>query len=329
MIINQGDRNIMKMHKKILSIALLSASLIGTAHAQFPERPLNMIVSFAAGGSTDSIARLLANKVSEILGQSVVVQNKPGAEGQLGAQEISRARPDGYTFGFVTSGNMSALPAMRKQPPYDVKKDFTPIADVGRYAFFLYVHESMPVRTFAEFVDYAKARPGKLSYGTGNNTGVLAFAQINKVFGLDLVHIPYKGEPPATTDLVTNRIQTMIGTGAGLNYEKEGKIRTVITLLPERSPMAPDVPTFTEAGLDELPIALWAAIVGPAGMPDEAVQKLSDAFVEAAQVPEIKQQIEQWGFALTPDGPEGLARLIDQQDEAYRTLVKEAGIPVM
>lgn len=309
-----------------LGVACLSAA---HANDEYPNRPMTMVVSFAAGGSTDTIARLLAQNVSEILGKSVVVENKPGAEGQLGAQHIAKAAPDGYTFGLVTSGNMSGLPAMRKTPPYDVVKDFTPIVDIGRYAFFLYVNESLPVKTFQEFVDYAKAHPAQMSYGTGNNTGVLAFAQIKRMFDIDLVHVPYKGEPSATTDLVTNRIQAMIGTGAGLPYAEQGKLRTLVALLPERSPLAPDVPVLNEVGMGDLPITLWAGIVGPAGMPDEAVEKLSKAFIAAASKPEVRAIIDKQGFTLTPQPPKALAELIEQQLETHSSLVKNAGIPVI
>lgn len=309
----------------------LGVACLSTAHAngEYPTRPMTMIVSFAAGGSTDTIARLLAQHVSDALGKPVVVENKPGAEGQLGAQQIVRAKPDGYTFGLVTSGNLSGLPAMRSSPPYDVVKDFTPIADVGRYGFFLFINESLPAKTFQEFLDYAKANPGKLSYGTGNNTGVLAFAQFKQTYGIDLVHVPYKGEPSATTDLVANRIQAMIGTGAALPYAEQGKLRTLVTLLPERSPMAPEVPALNEVGTGDLPITPWAGIVGPAGMPAEAVEKLSAAFIAAASKPEVKAIIDKQGFTLTAQDPKAFAELIEQQLEAHRTLVKEAGIPVM
>src|SRR5690606_25097580 len=133
-----------------------------------------------------------------------------------------------------------ALPFLRKNPPYDSVKDFTPIADVGRYAFFFYLHPDVPAKNFKEFVAYAKANPGKLSYGTGNNPGVLVMAQVLQMFGMEMLHVPYKGEPPATLDLVANRVQAMIGTGAGLSFVKQDKLRALVALLPERSPLAPD-----------------------------------------------------------------------------------------
>lgn len=183
----------MKSALKLLAMtAGISIACLCSAQAQYPSRPITMVVTFQAGGITDSIARLLAQKASESLGKPIVIDNRPGAEGQIGAQVLSKSAPDGYTIGFVSSGNMSGIPAMSLNPPYDVEKDFTPIADVGRYAFFLYVNEKLPAKTFQEFVELAKSKPGVLNYGTGNNTGVLVFAQLQRTFGIKLEHIPYK-----------------------------------------------------------------------------------------------------------------------------------------
>lgn len=312
--------------KYLLSYLAVGMASLGNAHAQYPARPMTMVVTFQAGGITDSIARLLAQKVSEDLGKPIIVDNKPGAEGQIGAQHLAKASPDGYTFGFVSSGNMSGVPAMSVNPPYDVVKDFTPIADVGRYAFFLFVNEKMPVKTFGEFVDYAKSKPGVLNYGTGNSTGVLMFAQLQRMLGIKLEHIPYKGEPAATTDLISGRIDAMIGSSAGLSFAEEGKLRTLVALLPERSSLALGVPVLSEVGMGNMVISPFAAIIGPAGMPADIVKKLSDAFVAAAHNPEIKEKIEKQGFALTPRGSEALSEVIATQLEAHRILVKESGI---
>lgn len=311
-----------------LLMGLAFAAMAAATHAQYPVRPISMVIPFPPGGTTDALARILAKNASTSLGQQVIVENRPGAEGQLAAQEIAKAQPDGYKIGFATSGNLSALPVMRKSPPYDPVTDFTPIADVGRYAFFLYVHPSVPVKDFKEFIKYAKANPGKLSYGTGNNTGVLAFAQLNSTFGLDLVHVPYKGEPPATLDLLAGRVQAMIGTGAGVPYANEGKLRTLVALLPERTVLAPEVPVLREIGMGDLPVVLWAAMVGPAGMPKNVVERLNKAFVAALTNPEVKAQIEKLGFAVTPSKPDALGAMIKEQVGAYRTLVNAIGIPL-
>ncbi len=157
-------------------LGLCFAACAASAQAQYPSKPITIIVPFPAAVTPDTIVRVLAQHVSVSIGKPVVVENRPGAEGQLAAQEVSKAAPDGYKIMLATSGVLSVLPALRKVPPFDPVADFTPIVDVGRYAFFLYVHPSVPAKTFAEFIDYAKANPGKMSYGTGHNTGILTFA---------------------------------------------------------------------------------------------------------------------------------------------------------
>jgi tripartite-type tricarboxylate transporter receptor subunit TctC len=319
----------MKSALKLVATTLgISMAWLGSAQAQYPTRPITMVVTFQAGGITDNIARLLAQKVSESLGKPIVIDNRPGAEGQIGAQYLSKAASDGYTIGFVSSGNMSGVPALSLNPPYDVEKDFTPIADIGRYAFFLFVNEKLPVKTFQEFVDYAKSKPGTLNYGTGNNTGVLVFAQLQRTFGLKLAHIPYKGEPAATTDLISGRIEAMVGSSAGLEHAQQGTLRTLVAFLPERSTLAPDVPVLREVSSGNLGISSWGGIIGPAGMPPEITEKLSAAFVAAANLPEVKEKIEKQGFTLVPQGPAELQKLIATQLEAHRVLVKESGIPL-
>jgi len=315
-----------KLIARLLCLALAAGA--GLAHAAYPERPITLVAPFPPGGTSDALARHLAKGVSESLGVPVIVENKPGAEGQLAAQDVAKAAPDGYRIALATSGNLSALPSLRKDPPYDSVKDFTPVADIGRYAFFLFVHPEVPARTFQEFVDYTKANPGKVSYGTGNNTGILAMAQVASMFGLDMLHVRYKGEPPATLDLVANRVQAMIGTAAGLSFVQKGELRALVALLPQRSPLAPDVPLLREAGLGDLPVEMWAAIVGPAGMPADVVVRLNRAFNTVLEDPAQRAQIEALGFALTPSQPQDLAKLLREQAEAYRKLIGEIGMPV-
>ncbi|RTZ43199.1 tripartite tricarboxylate transporter substrate binding protein [Candidimonas sp. SYP-B2681] len=302
------------------------AACAALAHAQYPTKPISMVVSFPPGGTSDSMARIIAKNLSDGIGQPVIVENKPGAEGQIAAMDVMKAAPDGYRIGFVTSGNLSALPAMRNTPPYDPATDFTAIADIGRYAFFLFTHPKVPAKTFKEFIEYAKANPDTLSYGTGNATGVLAFAQLKSMFGIDLLHVPYKGEPPATTDLVSGRVDAMIGTGAGLPYAKDGRLRTLVTLLPTRSPLAPDVPVLKEIGMGELPVIIWAGIVGPKGMPKDVVDRLNQVINASLAKPDVRSQIEQLGFAVTPSKPDVFAAMIKEQVGAYESLVNSIGM---
>ena len=312
--------------RPLLCLAL--AACAAAAHAEYPDKPITLVAPFPPGGTSDALARALAKGASESLGVPIIVENKPGAEGQIAAQDVAKATPDGYRIALATSGNLSALPSLRKEPPYDSVKDFTPIADIGRYAFFLFVHPDLPVKTFQEFVDYAKANPGKVSYGTGNNTGILAMAQLATMFGLDMLHVRYKGEPPATLDLVANRVQAMVGTAAGLTFVQKGQLRALVALLPERSPLAPDVPVLRETGLGDMPVEMWAAIVGPKGMPAHVVERLNRAFTALLETPDGRSQIETLGFAVTPSAPQALGELLRGQAVAYQKLIREIGMPV-
>ena len=171
-----------------------------TAQAQaYPTKPIKMVVPFPPGAATDTLARVYAQALTASLGQPVLVENKAGADGAISATEVMRAAPDGYTLLFGTSSPMAAAPAMKKTPPYDPNTDFTPIADIGRYTFFIYVHPSVPAKTVAEFVAYAKANPNKISYATGNTTGIVSTARFSSLAGIQMVHVPYKGEPQALT----------------------------------------------------------------------------------------------------------------------------------
>lgn len=316
--------------RKIL-IAISMVLGIGQATAaDFPTRPIRLIVHFPAGSSTDVIARTLGEAISKKLGQQFIIDNKPGADGAIAATELKRSAADGYTILLATNSAMSGVPATRKTPPYDVTTDFTPITDIGRYNFFLYVSKDVPVKSLKELIAYAKANPGKLAYGSGNITGRLAFASIVAANSLDVTPVPYKGEPPAITDLITNRIQTMVATsGTGLPQVKDGKILALATILDKRSPAAPDVPTIAEAGFPDFKIEPWAALFGPPNMPREIVTVLNTAFKEAMSDPAVKQRMAEQDFSLSPSTPEELGALVKRQLDIHRKMVTAAGIEII
>lgn len=298
--------------------------------ADFPTRPIRLIVHFPAGSSTDVIARTLGENVAKQLGQQIVIDNKPGADGSIAAAELKRSAPDGYTIMLATNSAMSGVPATRKTPPYDVTTDFTPITEIGRYNFFLYVNKDVPAKTLTELLAYAKANPGKLAYGSGNITGRLAFASIVAANNLDVTPVPYKGEPPAITDLITGRIQVMVATsGTGLPHVKDGKVRALATILDKRSAAAPDVPTIAEAGFTGFTIEPWAGLFGPPNMPKDIVTALNTAFGKAMSDPAVKQRMAEQDFALTPTTPEALGALVKRQLDIHRKLVSAAGLEII
>lgn len=305
-------------------VLLLVPALAG---AQYPSKPIRVVVPFPGGSATDTVTRILANSVSQSIGQSIVVENKAGADGAIAATDVAKAAPDGYTLLMATNSPMSAVPAMKKSPPYDPVADFTPITDVGRYTFFLYVHPSVPAKDFSELISYAKANPGKLNYATGNTTGIVSFAQINSLAGIDMVHVPYRGEPAGITDLVAGRVQLMLATPTtGLAHVREGKLRAFVTTLDKRSALLPDVPTIAEAGLPEFSITSWAALFGPARMPREVQERLNREFVSAMGRPEVQAAMEKQAFALMPSPPEKLAVFVKEQMESYKRILRAAGV---
>jgi tripartite-type tricarboxylate transporter receptor subunit TctC len=308
-------------------LALMLSALAATAAAQWPNKPIRLIVPFPAGSATDTVGRILGQSVSAATGQPVLVENKAGADGAIAGQEVAKAPPDGYTLFLATNSPIAVVPALRKVPPYDPLTDFTPIADVGRYTFFLFANAALPVKTFGELVAYAKANPGKLAYATGNTTGIVSFAQMNSLAGIEMLHVPYKGEPAAITDLIGGRVQLIWATPTtGLAHVKDGKLRAIVTSLKQRSPILPDVPTIAEAGLPKFSILSWAALYGPGKMPKDLAEKINREFVAAMKRPDVMAQMEKQAFILNPSTPEELGAFTKEQIDEYRRITRAAGI---
>ncbi len=316
---------IVRIVRLVCAIALSALAL--SAAAQYPNKPIRIIVPFPAGSATDTVGRILGQSVSAAIGQAVVIENKVGADGAIAGAEVAKAAPDGYTLLLATNSPIAVVPALRKSPPYDPITDFTPITDVGRYTFFLFVNAEVPVKTFGELIDYAKANPGKLAYATGNTTGIVSFAQMNALADIQMLQIPYKGEPAAITDLIGGRVQLMWATPTtGLAHVKDGKLRALVTSLKQRSPILPDVPTIAEAGLPKFSILSWAALYGPAKMPRDLTERINKEFAAAMNRPDVIAQMNKQAFALTPSTPEELAAFTREQIDDYRRVLRAAGV---
>lgn len=314
--------------KRLFAAALAALLVAGNAGAtSFPNKPIRLLVHFPAGSSTDVIARTLADKVSARLGQPIVIDNKPGADGSIAAQELKRSPADGYTLLLATNSAMSGAPVLRKSASYDPTRDFTPITDVGRYNFMLYVNPDVPARTLQEFVEYAKARPDRLSYASGNVTGQLAFAYIAVNAGLSMTNVPYKGEPPAITDIVGKRVHAVVATaGTGMPQVQSGRLKVLATILPRRSQLYPAVPTVRESGFPQFSLAPWAGLFGPANMPADVIVRLNQAFVDAMKQPDVQQKMALQDFALTPSTPHALGELVARQLAVHRELAQAIGL---
>jgi tripartite-type tricarboxylate transporter receptor subunit TctC len=307
----------------ILAFALLA----GAAQAQFPAKPIRVVVPFPAGSATDTVARVLSASVSQAIGQPLLVENKAGADGAIAAAEVAKSPADGYTLLMATNSPMSAVPAMKKVPPYDPVADFTPITDVGRYTFFIVVHPDVPAKSLNELIAYARANPAKLNYATGNTTGIVSTAFFAAQAQIRMVHVPYKGEPQALTDLVAGRVQVMFcSSGTSVPMIREGRLRAVVTTLPRRSHLLPEVPTIAEAGMPQFSITSWAGLFGPAKMPRPVVERLNKEFVAAMGRADVQSALEKQAFALSPSSPERLADLVKEQLESYRSTLRAAGV---
>jgi tripartite-type tricarboxylate transporter receptor subunit TctC len=286
-----------------------------------------VVVPFPAGSATDTVTRVLSASVSQAIGQPLLVENKAGADGAIAAAEVAKSPADGYTLLMATNSPMSAVPAMKKVPPYDPVADFTPITDVGRYTFFIVVHPDVPAKSLAELIAYARANPGKLNYATGNTTGIVSTAFFAAQAQIRMVHVPYKGEPQALTDLVAGRVQVMFcSSGTSVPMIREGRLRALVTTLPRRTHLMPEVPTIAEAGMPQFSITSWAGLFGPAKMPRAVVERLNREFVAAMGRADVQAAMEKQAFALSPSSPERLADLVKEQMESYRSTLRAAGV---
>jgi tripartite-type tricarboxylate transporter receptor subunit TctC len=292
----------------------------------YPDRPVRIVVPFAAGGATDVIMRAVAVPMSQALGQTVVVENKPGADGVIAGETVAKAPPDGYTLLLGVGTGMSYAPLMRRHVPYDPVTGFTPIGGVCEAAFFLFVHESLPARSVRELVALARERPGSLNHGSATAFSVLASQQFARAASLQLVDVPYKGEAPMFQDLLAGRIQVAFASGGGLPLAKDGRMRVLATTLPSRSPLAPEAPTFDEAGLRPVGVVPWAGLFGPPGMPPDVVDRLARELRAALARPEVREQMERLAFQATPSTPAELGAFVKDQLVVWRNAMDAAGV---
>ena len=307
--------------------ALIAALMSAAAAAQYPNKPIRLIVPFPPGGAAELGARIYAQPLGEALGQTVVIETRPGADGAIAAEATMKAAPDGYTLFYATNTAFSWLPPIRKNPPYDPDADFTPVSLVGQFGFFIFSHPSVPAKNMSELLAHIRANPGKLNYGSGNSTSMLATAQLVLQEKLDVVHIPYKGDGPLSVDLLGGRVHFAIATpGTAAPQVKEGKLRVLATLLPNRSPLLPEAPTMEEAGLRSLSITPWGGIFGPADMPKDIVARLSRELAVVLKRPQVREAFQKLAFEPRSSTPEELAAFVKEQREIWRRLVAEVGI---
>ena len=315
---------------RLCSFLLTCTALYAAAAvAQYPTKPVRVMVPFPAGGGADTIMRIIAQPLAESLRQPVTVENRPGADGAIAADAVIKSPPDGYTLFMATSSAMSAVPAMRKAPPYDPTTAFTPITKIGTFSYFLFTHPSVPANNVVELIAYIRANPGKVNYAGPTTTGTMAAVQLAGFANLDMVRVPYKGEGAATLDLVSGRVQLMFATPTNaLGPAKEGRLRVLATLLRERSPLVPQVPTMAEAGAPPLSIVPWGGLFGPAGLPRDIVERLHKEVAAILVRPEVREQIARQAFEVQASTPEELAAYTKEQVNVWKKAVQASGLPL-
>ena len=308
----------------------LGVSLMGLCSAwadTYPSAPITLVVPFASGSGTDAVARAVGQKLSERLKQPVVVDNRAGANAQIAAGIVAKAKPDGYTLFMTTNTSHSANPWLVKNLNYDPIKDFTPIARVGELPFALAVHPGVPAKTMAELIAYAKANPGKISYATPNSTSLVASETLKDMAKVDIVGVPYKSSPQALTDLMGGQVQLyVVDLGSGMATLKTDRVRTLGVTAAKGSRLLPGVPPIAKA-LPGFDITSWNGIFAPAGTPAAVVNTLNTELQAVLADPAVHRQLEQIGFEVWPTKtPQEFSRYVSDQLALWGKLIQKAGI---
>lgn len=315
--------------------ALMGTVLLATAaavHAGYPDRPIRLIVGFPPGQATDLVARAVARKLQDVLGQPVIVDNKAGAAGIIGSELAMKAAPDGYTLVVGSSGTMAINPSLYSKLSYHPLRDFAPVSLLSIVPLFLAVNPSSTAQTAADLVKLAKASPGKMTYGSAGSgvTSHLTMELFKQAQGIDMTHVPYKGSPAAVTDLIGGQVDAMIDTGPALLPQmRNGKIRVLAVASQHRNPAAPNVPTMFEAGLGKFVAPAWVGLAAPKGTPKEVVDTLYKALLSGwKDAPDVREQLNAVGAEPAVMSPEEFTRFIQSEMDKWGQAVKLSGARV-
>ena len=319
----------MRLQCKILFLLVLAlAAGANAAQPSFPTKPIRLVIGSPPGGGNDLVGRILASKLSENLGQHVVVDNRGGANGIIGMGLVAKAAPDGYTIYMGTAGHVSVNPALYPDMPFNIGRDFTPLTQVVTLPFLLYLHPSFPAKTLGELISYAKANPGKVTWSSSGNGGLphLTGALLNLTTNINTRRIPYKGSAPAFNDLLGGRVQYCIdAVSIGLQQVKAGRLLALATTGPARLPILPDVPTLKET-LPGLEVLNWYGMMLPAGTPRELVTRLHTEIFKAMKMPEIHAKLVSYGFDPVGSTPQEFATFRKSEEVRWARVIKESDI---
>jgi tripartite-type tricarboxylate transporter receptor subunit TctC len=315
---------------RLVAVVALALASMQPAHAQsYPDKPIRIVIPFPAGGGPDLVARLIAPKLTEALGQPIVFDYRVGANGTIGNEFVARSAPDGYTLLMGAAGALTVAPHVYAKVQFDTFKDFEPIALVGTSPYIVALHPSVPASSVAELTAYAKANPGKLNYGSSGTGGLphLAGELYERLAGVDLVHVPYKGIAPAITDLVGGQVQLLFGdVGLVLPHVKAGNLKAIAVTSKQRATPLPDVPTMIEAGVPGYQMGTWWGLLAPAGTPRPIIARLSAEVRKALSLPEIQNAFKARSLEYELTTPEQFAARIRDEYDTWGRIVKEANI---
>lgn len=317
---------------KIIGILMVALSIAAPAYAQstYPSRAITLVAAFAPGGGTDTAARLIAKELAAELGQPVVVDNRAGAGGAIGAASVARAAADGYTLLLGTGSELVVLPAVKAKPPYDTLKEFVPVARIGTVSLMLVAHPSVPANTVQELIALARARPGQLTYasfGIGSTNHLIGEFFTERT-GTNLLHVPYKGSAAAATDLVSGQVKLAFDTVAvAMPLVRSGKLKALAVLSPTRSTLAPELPTMTESGV-ALATEGWMGVLAPRGTPAAIVERLNRAINKVLEMQAVRGAFSERGVAVATGTPDQFADFIKVEVRQWTAVVKASGVQV-
>jgi tripartite-type tricarboxylate transporter receptor subunit TctC len=314
-------------------VAAAALALCGAAaFAQsWPTRPIHLVVPFPAGGSTDIVGRLVADKLAAALGQSVVVDNKAGAGGTTGSELVAKALPDGYTLLLGTSSTQAIAPHLYARPPYDATRDFAPVTLIGTATILMVVHPSVPVQTVGEFIALARAHPNQFMFGSTGNGSVshLTAEYFKSQAGVQMQHVPYKGDAPMTLDLVAGRVQVAFGTAvAFLPYVQSGKLHALAVTDAKPSPVVPNVPTVASSGLPNFEALQWFGLLAPTGTPKDVIARVNAEVGKALQQPDVQDKLKALGMQVMGAGPDAFGAFMRAEDVKWGKIVRDSGAKV-
>lgn len=325
--------------KRMLHFAICLTGLLvwttlsaGTAAAQaYPNRAITIVVPFPPGGSVDVIARIIGAKLSQQVGQPVIIDNRSGATGMIGASHVARSSPDGYTLLLGTTGPITMSPALTAAMPYDSAKDFAPIIQVGMTPMLMVVPPSLPVKNLSEFIAYAKARPGKLNFvssGIGTS-GHLAGEMLKFMAGLDMVHVPYRGGAPAAVDLIAGQVELMFQLMPQMQpHVVAGQLRALGITSNKRSKALPDVPTMIEGGLADFEVVTWFGVFAPARTPEAIVERLNSEIAKVVASPDVSARLAELGSEWTANSSKEFSDFIQRDLKKWKLVVEKSGLPL-